>query len=251
MTIGDEPEEVQKEYLKIAGSYSAPIFWADSNNVLSNGTAFVLNTGEHTFVVTAAHVYESYIEAKEEGKATNCQLSNIDFYLEERRISDKTSESMDIATFSITEEEIKSLNICVLHGSQETWPPTRPNEGEAIVVAGYPGIERIEEKKQEYNFGLHCFNTPASSISERHIGCSFERQYWVDIFGNGLPEKLYNLGGISGAPAITLEKSESGIVSWRLVGVVYQAEASETLGEILLIHHAGYINPDGTVRDYT
>lgn len=251
MSIGDETEEVQKEYLKIAGSYSVPIFWTDSNKVLSNGTAFVLNTGESTFVVTAAHVYEGYIKAKEEGKTTNCQLSNIEFNLEERRISDNASESMDIATFSITEQEIESLDICVLHGSQKSWPPARPNEGEAIVVAGYLGIERIEEKKQECNFGLHCFNTPASSVSERHVGCSFERQYWVDIIGNGLPEQLYNLGGISGAPAITLEKSENDVVSWRLVGVVYQAEASDTLGEILLIHHAEYINSDGTVRDYT
>lgn len=251
MFIGDESEELQKEFLSIAASYSVPIFWTGSGKVLNNGTAFVLNTGESIFLVTAAHVYEDYIKAKEEGKTTNCQLSNIEFDLEERRISNNKPTSMDIATFSITEQEIETLDKSVLHGCQKSWPPARPNEGEAVVIAGYPGIERIEEKKQECNFGLHSFNTPVSSVSDRHVGCSFERQYWVDLLGNGLPENLYNLGGISGAPAITLEKSESGIVSWRLVGVVYEAKASEVLGEILLIHHAEYINPNGTVRDYT
>ena len=249
MTIGDESVEVQKEFLKIAATYSLPLFWTNSKKVLNNGTAFVLNTGQNTFVVTAAHVYENYIKAKDKGEASNCQLSNIEFELEERRISNNRSGSMDIATFSISAKEIKSLDKSVLQGNQKSWPPARPNKEEAIVVAGYPGIERIEEK--ECNFGLHCFNTPVSSVSERHFGCSFERQHWVDLFGNGLPEDLYNLGGISGAPALALDKSEGGVVSWRLAGVVYEAKASEVLGEILLMHHAEYINSDGTVKNYT
>ena len=251
MSIGNESEEVRNEYLKIAGNYSIPIFWTDSKDVPSNGTAFVLNTGQNTFVVTAAHVYEDYITAKAEGTIIPCQLSNIEFDLEERRISNNDSESMDIATFSISDDEITSLNKSVLHGSQSSWPPAQPNVGEAVVVAGYPGIETIEKKEHEYSFGLHCFNTPVSSVSPRHFGCSFERQYWVDVFGQGLPEELYDLGGISGAPALALVKSDSGIVSWRLAGVVYEAKASETLGEIILAHHAEYINPDGTVNDYT
>ena len=250
MTIGDEPIEVQKEFLKIAASYSLPLFWTNEKNVLNNGTAFVLNTGEKTFVVTAAHVYEYYIKAKYTGDASNCQLSNIEFELEERRISDNRSESMDIATFSISEKETKSLDKCVLQGNQKSWPPTRPSTEEAIVIAGFPGIERIEDKEKECNFGLHCFNTPVSSVSERHFGCSFERQHWIDVFDNGLPEELYNLGGISGSPALALNMSEAGVVSWRLAGVVYEAKASKVLGEILLIHHADYINTDGTVENY-
>ena len=41
MSIGNGSEEVRNEYLKIAGNYSIPIFWVDSKNVPSNGTAFV------------------------------------------------------------------------------------------------------------------------------------------------------------------------------------------------------------------
>lgn len=251
MTVGNEPKEVQKEYLKIASSYSIPIFWTDSKKVVSNGSAFILNTGQNIFVVTAAHVYDNYIKAKTEGRISSCQLSNIEFELEKRRISNNDSKSMDIATFVISDDEIKSLGKNILHGSQSVWPPAQPNEGEVVVVAGYPGLERLEEKDHECSFGLYCFNTPVSSVSGRHFGCSFERKYWVDLFGNGLPEEFYNLGGISGAPVLALEKSSESIVSWRLAGVVYEAKASEVLGEILLVHHAKYINSDGTVRDYT
>ena len=251
MTIGDEAKEVQAEFLKIAASYAIPIFWGDETQILSNGTAFILNTGINTFVVTAAHVYEDYIRARESGKVKICQLSNVEFDLEGKRISNNKSESMDIATFSITVEEIRQIDKNVLYGSQYSWPPKQPNEGEAVVVAGYPGIERLKREEKEYSFGLHCFNTPVSSVSGRHFGCSFEREYWIDVFGNGLPEELYNLGGISGAPALALEQSEGGVVSWRLAGVVYEAKASEILGEILLTHHAKYINSDGTVQNYT
>ena len=196
-------------------------------------------------------MYEDYITAKEYGKVSICQLSNIEFELEERRISNNKSESMDIATFSISEEDIQSVDKNVLHGSQSVRPPPEPNEGEAVIVVGYPGIERLKEKAKNYSFGLHCFNTPVTSVSGRHFGCSFDRKYWIDVFGKGLPEELYSLGGISGAPALALEKSQEGIVSWKLAGVVYEAKVSETLGEILLVHHAKFINSDGTVQDYT
>jgi len=248
MSLNDEPIEVRKQYLKIAADYAMPIAWADKEKILNNGTAFVLHTGTNTFVVTAAHVYEGYLAAKAEGSVAACQLMEIDFELEQRLICARSSGDMDIATFAIDNNEIKSLGKNVLFGSQSTWPPKKPNEQEAIVVAGFPGIERIEIKKRNYSFGVHCFNTPASSIGPRHFGCSFDRQYWVDVFGHGLPEELYDLGGISGAPALALEKSKSGIISWRLAGIVYQATASEVMGEILLVHHACFINPDGAIE---
>jgi hypothetical protein len=251
MTIGNESDETQEEYLKMAGSYAIPIFWVDNNNVANNGTAFILDTGERTFVVTAAHVFKDYIEAKTNVGIISCQLSNIEFELEERLISCVGPKTMDIATFSITEKEIKRINKSVLRGSQKMWPPAQPNEGESVIVAGFPGVERIGKDDHEFSFGLVCFNTPVSSVSDRHFGCLFEREYWIDTFGNGFPEELYNLGGISGAPVIALEKSVGNIVTWRLAGVVYEANASEMMGEISFVHHSRFISTDGTIVGYT
>ena len=141
MTIGNESAETQKEYLKIAGGYTIPIFWVSNNESTTNGTAFILDTGEEIFVVTAAHVFEDYVKAKNNGEVISCQLSNIDFELEERLISCLGSKSMDIATFSITAEEIERIDKNVLNGSQKIWPPALPNEGESLIVAGFPGVE--------------------------------------------------------------------------------------------------------------
>jgi len=255
MPINSESKEIQKEYLKIAASYSIPLFWGVKNgttwNVEYAGTAFVLDTGTQTFVVTAAHVYETYLARKKLGLRCDSQLSNISFELEERLISCLGHKIMDIATFKITNDEISRLNKNVLHGSNDTWPPRRPVENQAVVIAGFPGLERQQVAESEYSFALHCFNTPVSSISDRHFGCSFERQYWVDIYDNGLPAENYDLGGISGAPALALEKSASGIVSWRLAGVVYEAKASEVLGEILFVHHSESISATGIITPST
>lgn len=249
--LGDEPPEVQSELLKMAAMYSIPIFWGtkETSQVDNNGTAFILDTGERRFVVTAAHVYESYLKKKSKGLIDDCQLSNLPFELEEKRISTSSSSSMDIATFDITEQEIQSLKRSVLQGNQRTWPPKRPRINEAIVIAGFPGNERQQVSTHGYSFGLYCFNTPVSSISNRHFGCVLEREYWVDSFQLGLPEEGYDLGGISGAPALALDLSSSGIVSWRLAGVVYNSFVE--LGEIFLVHHAEFIKSDGTVIQST
>lgn len=246
-----ENAKFRLELLKTAASYSIPIFWGVQNNgesvVANNGTAFILNTGKRTFVVTAAHVYESYVNAVKSGDCAKSQLSNLVFDLSERLISCVGSSTIDIATFEITPQEILSLGKSVLCGSNSAWPPLSCFEGQAIVVAGFPGLERMHISNKSYSFGIHCFNTPASSVSERHFGCSLDREYWIDLFGKGFPELNYDFGGISGAPALALDESPEGIISWRLAGVVYEANASETMGEIIFVHHSKYISELGLI----
>lgn len=246
-TIGDEKKQSRIEYLKIAANYALPIFWAQSGLVKNNGTAFILDTGERVFGVTAAHVFNAYINDWKLGIVETCNLGDLNLPLQERLISIGTTDYVDIATFELTDAEIKIYRSRVLSGDQSIWPPTIPNEGESVVIAGYPGLERIQVKEFVCNFGAACFNIPISSISEFQFGCLFERKYWEDEFGKGLPQVNYNLGGISGAPVIALILRNSGIATWRLAGVAYQASASELLGEILFVNHARLIDSKGQV----
>lgn len=249
-----EPIEVLKEYIRLAASYSLPIFWGykagDTFNVNNNGTAFILNTGQKRILVTAAHVYRSYINHKVKGKAELCQLANISFDLEERLLSIPSGNSIDIATFRITEKEIQQLGAAVLRGSNKSWPPPRPEEQNMVIIAGFPGLERIRRDEDAFSFGYYCFNTPISSISDLHFGCCIDRQFWVDVLGCGFPPENYDMGGISGAPAIALVCSEAGIVSWRLAGVVYEANTSEFMGEILFANHVEYIQSNGYINEF-
>ena len=248
MSLETEPEEVLKQYLKIASSYSIPLFWGTSDlSISANGTAFVLDTGEAKFVVTAAHVYRSYLNQKRDGKVGFCQLSTLQFDMEARLISLPKSNEIDIVTFEISQQEIELIGANVLRGSNLTWPPSRPNEGHMVVVSGFPGLERLRKGEDYHSFGYYCFNTPVSSVGNRHFGCSFDRTYWIDALGNGFPPENYDMGGISGAPAIALIKSGAGVISWRLAGIVYEATATELLGEIMFVHHADLIEIKGKV----
>lgn len=250
-TIGDEPIEVRAEYLKIAANYALPIYWAEAGYVLHNGTAFVLNTGDRIFGVTAAHVYSAYVNDKDNGLTQICCLSNLEIPLEDRLISIGNGEEIDIATFELNEKEIQSLRDNILSGNQSVWPPQLPKEGEAVVIAGFPGVEIVELAEFRYSFGVSCFNTPISSVSENQFGCAFDRKNWEDIFGNGLPKVNYNLGGVSGAPVLALIISDSNLVTWRLAGVVSQAGASDLLGEIVFVNHARLIDSRGAISECT
>jgi hypothetical protein len=170
----------------------------------------------------------------------------MDIPLHDRLISIGTKDYIDIATFELSKKEIRAYESRILAGDQSTWPPTSPQKDESVVVAGYPGAERIQIAEFVSSFGAACFNIPISSTSEYQFGCVFEREYWEKQFGKHLPKENYNLGGISGAPVIALIQRESGFVTWRLAGVAYQA--SNSLGEILFVNHVRLIGSKGQVN---
>jgi hypothetical protein len=124
------------------------------------------------------------MDQKQDGEIDFCQLATIDFDLESRLISIPDSIDIDIAIFQIEEDEIKLIGAATLRGSNTCWPPARPGEGNMVVVSGFPGLERLRMKEDYYSFGYYCFNTPVSSISNRHFGCSFDRKYWIDALGS-------------------------------------------------------------------
>ena len=245
--------EFGEELVKLAMNSVTPLFWGvpekSENSVLNSGSAFALDCGQGPFIVTAAHVYESYIEAKKKNSDLVCQLGRMSFELESRLIDSLGSSTVDIATFRVSAEEIskwKSWGKNVLTYSEHSWPPRKALTDEGALFGGFPGKLRLEPGSMQCNFGLYTALTPVSSSSERHISCLFEREEWIDVIGNGIPEEGYDLGGISGAPMLILEWSESGIFSWFLGGIIYTSSTS--LGEIVCAYHSCHINSDGSLN---
>lgn len=111
-----------KRLLRAACDYCIPIFWSTPKSgvwrVDNNGTAFLLDCGKGPFVVTAAHVYESYLTRRSQCVNICPQLSDIVFRMEERQIGYIGSKNLDIATFKISCEEIDLIKRPVLQGSQ-------------------------------------------------------------------------------------------------------------------------------------
>lgn len=235
-----------KTLLENMMNYVTTISWGEIKDgeyhLRCNGSGFLLNLGERNILVTAAHVYEGYQRDKIHNSNLKIAVGDLPFDLEERLIDCLGSKILDIATFRIYDEEIRKLGKHICYGAA-SWPPNAVLESQSIFFGGYPGVERLKVGPQAYDYGLYVALTPVSSSSERHFACSFERDNWLDTFGKGLPPPDFEMGGMSGGPAFLFKESDGKVITWDLVGIVYNA--TNSMGEIVLFHHAKYIRPDG------
>lgn len=163
----------------------------------------------------------------------------------ESRLIDRDSD-LDVATFEITEEEVRRLGKSVLTGGQVAWPPLPPWPGRGVFFAGYPGVAtRMRGHVIEY--GVYALNTVATSVTDRLIACEFDRANWLDTRGLGLPPAGFDLSGISGSPLLTLVDSKR-VLSWRLSGITFSGPRAGT--EMILVRRADCLRQDGTLQRF-
>jgi hypothetical protein len=208
------------------------------------GSMFFLDCGRGPFAVTAGHVFGQFIRDREERRVRGYQLGNIGFDLEERLIDWGRDKKIDIATFRITREEIAEIGKKVVAGTDGAWPPP-PNVNEVVYFGGFPGAERVEVATREFSFGLHSGMVPLTDMTEYQVCCRFDRRYWVDVRGLGLPPIGYDLGGVSGGPMLQ-PIYRDGLWGWRLVGVISEAITVEEFERITAVR-AHFISPGGHI----
>ncbi|PIF13352.1 S1 family peptidase [Janthinobacterium sp. 13] len=239
--------EFGKQLLRGVMNYTTPVSWGIIETgiwkIHGNGTAFLLNCGQDSFLVTAAHVYEGYLDAQKKYPQLRSYVGDIEFCFTDRLICHLGSSILDIVTFRITTDEIARLKKQVAYGSSDWLRPVVEHDG--VLFGGYPGKERNQRLPEEVNFGMYVGLTPASSSSERHFGCVLEHDEWIDAIGNGIPQEGYDLGGVSGGPAFRVHENEIGIITWTIAGVIYNA--SSVLADIVLCNHIHFVKPDGTL----
>jgi hypothetical protein len=149
---------------------------------------------------------------------------------------------LDIATFRITPVEVAAVGKKIVRGIDGPWPPP-PNEGEVVYFGGFPGCERDRIAGKEFVFGLHSAMVPLTSFTEYQLCCQFDRRYWVDIRGLGLPPVGYELGGVSGGPMLE-PIFKDGVWDWRLAGVISEAAMAQDFERITAVR-AHFILPNG------
>lgn len=205
-----------------------------------SASIFFLDFGENVYAVTAAHVYDGYLDAKaKSGKHIVSQIGDLKFELADRFLSRGPSKRIDIATFQITREEIRKIGKQAVLASP--WPPRAPVAGQAVYVVGYPGSSRFWIDDRSLSFGAFSLVTPVTRIDEERIFFEFNRELWVGEAP--VPEVAQEIGGMSGCPNLfPLEQDGSWYL--HLAGVV-----SEGLNTAIYATRAHFIHPDGTVRD--
>jgi len=245
-----------KAELEIATSFTAPLYWVvksrTGNIEARNGSAFFLDAGQGVFGVTAQHVIEGWrlavagggVEALQLGRDLPLDFSGKNAILAEDR-------DIDIATFRITEAEVRSINKVVLTGHQTKWPPAPPLEGRGITFSGFPGISKEWLSAREICFGASPGGGIATSVSYKDISSQIIRDQLIAALGKGLPPENYDFRGISGGPMLTIVET-SAIRSWRLAGVIVEGpnasvrEGESIAGlEVIKARRADFILPDG------
>jgi hypothetical protein len=241
--------------LKLAISFSTAIFWAtvkEGRLRSRNGTAFFLNTGERLFGVTACHVIDGWKQCPAVERPGPLRLAGMGTSIRldwDQRLIDMDA-SIDIATFHITESEVKYIGKTVLTGAQKKWPPGAPPVNCGVYYAGFPGVGTIEISPDKVSFGAMGGGGIATSVSEKDVSSQIEREHLASYFGEGIPAENYDFRGLSGGPMLAVV--ESVLRSWALVGVVYQGpntslDKNEAIPglEIIRARRPHFILPDG------
>lgn len=247
-----------KQLHRTAATYVTTFRWSYIHATLGtqrwrNGSAFFIDIGGRIIAITAAHVYRLYLNGKQvaRGKIA-CQLGDLVFDPEARLIA--VSDSIDIATFSVSADELTKVGKQPFAVAARDWPPPHPSParpghmGLTAYFAGFPEDSRIWINSQVIGFGLYIAGGPIGSASDRQISMPFERRFWVDVLGLGLPPEGFDPGGISGGPMMMpLEKD--GSWSFHLAGVIVEFPSRALGVETVIAAPAHYIAADGWINE--
>jgi hypothetical protein len=119
-----------KALMETAAKYVMPICWITARDrkpwIIDSGSAFILDCGTGPFLVTANHVYQGFLVARQSYPDAVCILGELRFDLAGRCIA--SDSAYDVATFRIEADEIGKLanyanGKAILTGSQKSWPP--------------------------------------------------------------------------------------------------------------------------------
>jgi hypothetical protein len=242
---------------EFAASIIAPIYWIireDDGRIRSrNGTAFFLDAGRGVFGVTAAHVLEGWREDAAKKRVLSLQLSDLRFEPEGRHATIAADTALDLLTFRVTEQEVRTIGKTVLRGYQAEWPPPAPQLDKGLYYAGFPGRETLLLSPREVSFGIATGSGVVSSISDRDVSTLIEREHIMPSgLGAMLPEN-FDFGGISGGPMLAVIEYK-GLRTWALAGVIYQgpntsSDQEEAIAgfELIRARRAHFILPDGSL----
>jgi len=218
-----------------------------------NGSAFFLDAGQGVFGITAHHVLEEWRSDRQGKMVVALQLGDMPFEPEGRHTIIAAHPKIDISTFRITADEIRTIGKTILTGIQKDWPPVPPQLDKGVYFAGFPGVEKRWLSPQEISFGITPGGGVASSVSDKDVSSLMEREHIIPVLGGGLPPENFDFRGISGGPM--LDVVEEVLRSWALAGVIYEGpstspdpEQSIAGLEIIRARRAHFINPDGTLN---
>ena len=126
---------------QLVASFCAPLWWeTQGKQVIHNGTMCLVQTPEALFGVTCRHVLDTYEFDKHTVPDVFCQLGSGPYDPSANVIS--SSKAWDLATFRIPDVSLMHLGAQRRAFHAHTWPPTPMQNGQQIILGGYPENRR-------------------------------------------------------------------------------------------------------------
>jgi hypothetical protein len=210
---------------------------SDGSIVSSGGSAFLVRTPDGILGITAGHVLDEFIAARHACESIAATLGGLAFDLEERLI--ERGGSVDIATFRVSEAELSAVGFRPL---EKAWPPSIPASNGTVLLAGWPGHERIVG--QRVTGGLYIgWGSAGVSDLQLTIRVDHEKGAFSPFPGVPLPPPGFEFGGISGGPVMLLDAGDDGLgIKWRVAGIIKEGKY-----DCIVATRADVIHDDGRI----
>jgi len=248
-----------KAELEFVGSLVTPIFWILRNSrtgqeLVKNGSLFLVDAGEGAFAVTAAHVVSECLNDTKSPMFVQCMIGRQDQVAFPIHIGDRIIDAhvdIDIATLRLSAAEVKHIGRTVLTGYQKSWPPRLAQSDCGVTYAGFPGKGRRWLAPRHISFGCVPMGGIATSSHETCVSIQIEREKMMRVFGSEEMPENFDFGGMSGGPVLAIVQSAT-FRSWIPAGVVVQGpnpsdnpEQSIQGLEVIRARPIHFIKPDG------
>ena len=248
-------DEFQKQITQAALRWGRPVWWYDWGQPfekleITGATCFVLKFKARYVGVTAAHVVKEILKARQYTPSLDCRIQLTPLYLPLAVID--MNDDLDIATFAISEQQVKDSGVQPFDVSVQ-WPPPDGLIAKKmpIQLVGFPECLRVIDYEGS---SLICQAYGALALvedySEREITTVYDPAQSL-----GIPSLLplgFNMSGCSGGPAV-IHHTRNGVHRWHPVGLILRGPLGQAEGEaanfdIIRIRRIDCIQDDGRIR---
>jgi len=250
------PKELMlNERVSALAMHSArPLIWHDVQEPwpkrLLGGTCFILRFDRGLVGITAAHVVTAYENAAQRCARLVCLLRTVPFDIKAAMID--RDETLDIATFSVTEDQlIESEAMAIDCRSQ--WPPPTPDRGAALSVSGFPEVFVKPSSYYRTDFRAYVSLTRVEDVTDRDIISTYEleRDFRVKAAPE-YPDLGANLSGCSGGPVL-MHVERNGLHRWFPVGIVMRGPRASEDGlpreyDLYQFRRTHFVATDGSIK---
>jgi hypothetical protein len=214
----------------------------DGDGMISaGGSAFLIRTQTGVFGVTAGHVVDGFIAARSTCRGLTATLGGFSFDLEGCLLG--RGCRADIATFRVREADLPTIGFRPL---ERAWPPATPASNGIVLLAGWPGHERVVGTERVTGGIYIGWGSAGVSDLQITIRADHDRGLFSPLPGVPLPPPGFDFGGISGGPVMVIDAEDDGFrIGWRLAGVISEGKPDY---DYIVATRADIIQSDGQIR---